>query len=194
MADEPREDTPAPTRWGVQVVNERGGHSRRLPDLAYRLASNGTLHVAVVVIRGHSNPRRERAALEGWQRSVLAGQYAQVRYLPGPFAAGHFSRLATELGLTRSEFIAAEHVMADEPPLPTSLPANPGEGPAAAETAPAATPDLLRPSPEHQVRPWSRSEEPEVTPEQAAEHQKLIDELLGHDEPTRRRRWGRRAI
>lgn len=120
--------TPAPTRWGVQVVNERGGHSRRLPDLAYRLASDGTLHVAVVVIRGHSNPRRERAALEGWQRSVLAGQYAQVRYLPGPFAAGHFSRLATELGLTRSEFIAAEHVMADEPPLPTSLPANPARG------------------------------------------------------------------
>ena len=188
-----REMTLAPSQCGIQVANERGGLSRRLPDLAYLPASAGTLHVAVV-INEHSNPRRERAAVEGWRASTLAGQYAQLCYLAGPDTARHLSRLATQIGLTAPQFTAGEDVMADEPPVPTSTIANPRVESAAAETAPAAAPDLPRPSPVHLVPRWSGSEEPDVTPEQTPEHQKLINELLGHDEPPRRRRWRRRAI
>jgi hypothetical protein len=188
-----REMALAPDRWGVQVASERGGHSRQLPDLAYRPGSDGSLHVAVVVIDGQSNPRRERAALAGWQASILAGQYAQVRYLAGPAAASHLSRLATEIGLAAPQFIAGEHVITDEPPVATLTIENPDERPAAAETAPAATPDLPRPLWANVVPEWSSVEEPVATPERAAEHQKLINELLGHEEPKRRRRWGRRA-
>lgn len=38
------------------------------------------------------------------------------------------------------------------------------------------------------------SAESVVTPERTAEHQQLIRELLGGEEPTRRRPWGRRGI
>jgi hypothetical protein len=89
-----REMALAPSPWGVQVANERGGHSCRLPDLAFWPARDGGLQVAVVVVQGQSNPRRERAALEGWQASILAGRYAQVRYLAGHAAGGHLRRLA----------------------------------------------------------------------------------------------------
>jgi len=188
-----REMALAPSQWGIQVANERGGLSRRLPDLAYLPASAGALHVAVVIDE-QSNPRRERAALEGWRSSIVAGQYAQVRYVAGLAAARHLSRVATEIGLTASQFIAGEHVTADEIPVPTSTIENPDEGPAAVEAVPVATADVPRPSPAHVVPQLSGSEDLVMTPEQAAEHQKLINELLGHDEPTRRRRWGRRAI
>jgi hypothetical protein len=51
-----------------------------------------------MVIDGQSNPRRERAALTGWQASISRGQYAQVRYLAGPATPMPLSRLATEIG------------------------------------------------------------------------------------------------
>jgi hypothetical protein len=89
----------APDRWGARVANERGGHSRRLPDLAFWPADDDALHVAVVLVQGQSNPRLERAALEGWQASTAAGQYVQVRYLAGPAAASHLRRLAAGIGL-----------------------------------------------------------------------------------------------
>ena len=59
-----RELALAPGRWGAQVANERGGRSRRLPDLVFWPTSDGRLPVAVVVVQGQSNPRRERVALE----------------------------------------------------------------------------------------------------------------------------------
>jgi hypothetical protein len=179
-----------PRRWGAEVANERGGHSRRLPDLVFWPTSDGRLPVAVVVVQGSSNPRRERAALEGWQASIAAGRYAQVRYLAGPATARHLGRLAIEIGLTAPQFIAAERVVADEPPV---LPENVEEASVTAETAPVAAPDFPRPSPAHVVPQCSRSEEPVETLEQAAERQKLINELLGHGEPARRRRWRRGA-
>ena len=82
-----RELALAPGRWGAQVANERGGRSRRLPDLVFWPTSDGRLPVAVVVVQGQSNPRRERVALEGWQASIATGRYAQVRYVAGPAAA-----------------------------------------------------------------------------------------------------------
>jgi hypothetical protein len=117
-----REMTLARARWGSQVANERGGHSRRLPDLLFWPLSDGGLPVAVVVVQRQSNPRRERAALEGWQASILAGRYAQVRYLAGPAADSHLRRVAADIGLTAPQFIAGERVMADEPPgLPSII-------------------------------------------------------------------------
>jgi hypothetical protein len=111
-----RELALAPGGWGAEVVNERGGRSRRLPDLVFWPACDRRLHVAVVVVRGLSNPRRERAALEGWQDSIVAGRYAQVRYLAGPAAASHLRRVAMDIGLTAPQLIAGERVMADELP------------------------------------------------------------------------------
>ena len=189
-----RELALAPSRWGAQVANERGGHSRRLPNLVFWPARDGGLPVAVIVVQGQSDPRRERAALEGWQASILAGRYAQVRYLAGPTASGHLRRLAADIGLTAPQFIAGERVMADEPPVLPSIIENVDEASVPVETAPVAAPNLPRPSPEHVVPQCSRSEEPVETPERAAERQKLINEVLGHEEPSRRRRWLRGAV
>jgi hypothetical protein len=186
-----REMALAPSPWGVQVANERGGHSRRLPDLAFWPSSDAGLQVAVVVAQGQSNPRRERAALEGWQASILAGRYAQVRYLAGPATASHLRRLATDIGLTAPQFIAAERVMADEPPILPSIIDHVDEASVPVKTAPVAAPDLPRPSTEHVVPQRSTTEERVETPEQAAERRKLINEMLGHEEPIRRRRWRR---
>ena len=163
-----REMALAPERWAAQVANERGGHSRQLPDLAYQPTRNDSRHVAVVAIDGQSNPRRERAALAGWQAAIRAGRYAQVRYLAGPATAEHLTRLAAEIGLTAPQFTVGEHVITDEPPVPTSTIENPDERPAAAEAPPAATPDLPRPSSANVVPEWSSFEEPVATPEQSS--------------------------
>jgi hypothetical protein len=188
-----REMALAPSRWGAQVADERGGHSRRLPDLAFWPEGDDALQVAVVVVQGQSNPRRERAALEGWQASTAAGRYAQVRYLAGPAAASHLRRVATEIGLTAPQFIAGDGVIADEAPVLPAVIGNIDEVSMAVKTAPVAAPDLPRPSPAQVDPQRSSSEESVETPEQAAEHPKLIDEVLGHGEPARRRRWRRGA-
>jgi hypothetical protein len=189
-----REMALAPSRWVAQVANERGGHSRRLPDLVFWSAGDEELQVAVVVVQGQSNPRRERAALEGWRDSIAAGRYAQVRYLARPAAARHLRRVATEIGLTAPQFIAGENVMADELPVVPPMVEDVDKASLAVETAPVVASDLPRPSPAHVDPPRSRPQEPLETPEQAAEHQKLIDEVLGHEERARRRRWRRGAV
>ncbi len=177
-----------PGRWAAEIANERGAHSRRLPDLVFWPSLDDGLPVAVVVARWLANPRRERAALEGWQAAVTAGRYAQVRYVAGP-AANHLSRLASEIGLTAPQFVAAERVVADQPPV---LPETVDEASVVAETPPVAAPDPPRPSPALAVPQRSRSEKPVETPKRAAERQKFTEELLGHGEPARRR-WRRRA-
>jgi hypothetical protein len=105
-----------PRRWAMEVANERGGQSRRLPDLVFWPSLDDRLPVAVVVVRGLPNARRERAALEGWQASITAGRYAQVRYLAGPAVASRLRRLATDVGLMPAQFIVGECVVAGEPP------------------------------------------------------------------------------
>jgi len=194
-----REMALAPHQWGIQVANERGRLSRRLPDLAHRPARAGTRPVAVV-IHEHTNPGRERAALAGWQQSILAGQYTHVRYVAGPAAATHLSRLAAQIGLTASQFTAGDHVTADETPAAPPIVENPVAGPGPVtqaplrvDTPPLATPDLPRPSAAHVVPQASISQKPAQTPERTAAQQELITQLLGHDQPTRRRRWKRRA-
>jgi hypothetical protein len=110
-----REMAVAPGRWGVQVANERGGHSRRLPDLVFWPAGGVELRVAVVVIQGLPKPRRERAALAGWRAAISAGEYVQVRYLAGPTSSAHLRHVAADIGLTAAQFSPVNV------PWPTSL-------------------------------------------------------------------------
>jgi hypothetical protein len=90
----------------------------------------------VVVVQGLSNPRRERAALEGWQRSIAAGRYAQVCYVAGPAFVSNLRHLAQDIGLTAPRLIGGERVMADELPVLSSVIENADEESVAAETAP----------------------------------------------------------
>ena len=94
-----RELALAPDGWGAEIANERGGYSRRLPDLVFWPARDPRRQAAVVIAPGLTNPRRQRAALEGWQRSILAGQYAQVHYLAGPAFVSHLRGVAEDIGL-----------------------------------------------------------------------------------------------
>lgn len=184
-----RELALAPGRWAAEFANERGGRSRRLPDLVFWPACDGRLQVAVVVVQALPNPRRERAAFQGWQDSIVAGRYAQVRYLAGPAAASHLRRLAMDIGLTAPQLIVGERVMADELPVRPSVIETVDEESVAAETAPVAAPDFPRPSAAHIVPQRQTLKEPVEPPEQAAERQKLINDVLGHGERARRRRW-----
>ncbi|MDQ6805798.1 MAG: hypothetical protein M3065_12710 [Actinomycetota bacterium] len=116
-----RELALAPGEWGAEIANERGGYSRRLPDLVFWSAWDRARQVAVVVAPGLSNPRRERAALQGWQRSIVAGRYAQVWYVASPAFVSHLRGLAEKIGLAAPQLIVAERVMADELPVVTSV-------------------------------------------------------------------------
>jgi hypothetical protein len=162
-----RELALAPGRWGAEVANERGGRSRRLPDLVFWPACDGRLQVAVVVVQGLFNPRRERAAFEGWRDSIVAGRYAQVRYLAGPAVASDLRRLATDIGLTAPLLIAGERVMAEELSVPFSAIENVDEESVAAETAPVAAPDSPRSLAARIAPECSTLEEPVEMPEQA---------------------------
>lgn len=63
-----REVALAPDGWSAEIANQRGGYSRRLPDLVFWPARDRRRQVAVVVVQGLPNPRRERAALQGVRR------------------------------------------------------------------------------------------------------------------------------
>jgi hypothetical protein len=122
---------------------ERAGH-QWMTSREMTLAPS-RLPVAVIVIQGQSNPRRERAALEGWRTSIVCGQYAQVRYVAGPSPTRHLTRVATEIGLSAPQFIVGETVMADEPPVqPSTIESHDEElvgvtaGPVRIESAPIA--------------------------------------------------------
>ena len=194
-----RELALAPDRWGVQVANERGGKSRRLPDLVFWPASGDGLPVAVVVVHGPPKPRRERAALEGWQGSIAAGQYAQVRYVAGPSSARRREGVAARVGLTATQLIAGDRAVKHESPVPAETIESLAEASTSAEVTavavpvpPQPVPDPPPPVPGHAPR-QSRLHAPAETPERAAERQELIRELLGQEETPSRRRWRRRS-
>jgi hypothetical protein len=116
-----RELALAPGEWGAEIANERGGYSRRLPDLVFWPPRDRRRQAAVVLAPRLSNPRRERAALQGWQRSILAGQYTQVHFLAGSAFVSHLRRVAEDIGLTAPQLIVGERVMADELPVLASV-------------------------------------------------------------------------
>jgi hypothetical protein len=73
--------------------------------------------MAVVIAAGLTNPRRERAALECWQRSILAGQYAQVHYLAFPAFVSHLRGVADAIGAAPQLTISERAIVDEHPPL-----------------------------------------------------------------------------
>jgi cytochrome P450 len=137
-----------------RVVRRHVAKLARVGDLVFWPSLDDPLPVAVVVARGLGNPRRERAALKGWQASIAVGRYAHVRYLAGPGAADHLRRLATDIGMTDPELIVGERVIADEPPAhPLAIECVDDEQVAAATTPVAASdfpgPPVAHPAPPH---------------------------------------------
>jgi hypothetical protein len=189
-----RERALAPGRWGAEVANERGGRSRRLPDLVFWPSAEGSGPVAVVLVAGGApNPRRQRAALEGWQAAIATGRYAQVQYLAGPAAGRSLECLAAQIGLTADQFIAVEHVETIEPPETVEVIGNHAAESTVPLIVPVAVPDPPQPLPSAVVPQRSTSGEPVETPDQEAQRWKMINEMLGYGEPAPRRRWLRRA-
>jgi hypothetical protein len=116
-----RELALAPGQWGAEIANERGGYSRRLPDLVFWSAWERRRQAAVVIAPGLTNPRRERAALQGWQRSIVTGRYAQVWYVASPAFVSHLRRVAEDIGLAAPQLIVGECVTADKLPVLASV-------------------------------------------------------------------------
>jgi hypothetical protein len=182
-------------RWAVEVANERGGTSRRLPDLV-AWPSQSRRPVAVVLEPGQRNERRQRAALEGWQAAIREGRYAQVRYQTDPVTARQLERLAAQLGLTAPTFLAVERLTADTLVAPPAA-VKPDTTTTAAQTPPApvsAPPPPPAPNPDPRL---PAPQEPADTPPSAAGPQRTVDEvlheLLGTSDPKPRRRWRRQA-
>jgi hypothetical protein len=86
--------------------------------------------MAVVIHRGMPNPRRERAALECWQRPILAGQYEQVHYLAFPAFVSHLGDVAKAIGAT-PQLIISDRVITDEHPVLASIIENVDQQPVA---------------------------------------------------------------
>jgi hypothetical protein len=183
-------------QWAVKVANERGGTSRRLPDLV-AWPSQSRRPVAVVLEPGQRNERRQRAALEGWQAAIREGRYAQVRYKTDPVTARQLERLAAPLGLTAPAFLAVERLTADTARCATSRSQarhddNGRSDAAGARQRPAAAPAGTEP---RSAPP--APQEPADTPPPTAGPQRTVDEvlheLLGTPDPKPRRRRRRQA-
>jgi hypothetical protein len=99
-----------PERWSIAVANERGGMSRRLPDLAV-WAPESPLPAALVIEHGVKREQRLRMVLEGWQAAIRAGRYARVQYdCSSPVVARQLNQIAAQIGLPSSQFRAVEQI------------------------------------------------------------------------------------
>jgi len=175
-----------PERWSIAVANERGGVSRRLPDLAV-WAPESRLPAALVIEHGVKREQRRRLVLEGWQAAINAQQYARVQYdCSSPVLARQLAQIAAQIGLTRHQFQAVEQAPLQQI---TQLPAA-GAAPPATETLPAPVCAPVAPQPASKVDPGpSLPQEPAQTPERVAERQRMIDEVLGYAALKPRRWW-----
>jgi hypothetical protein len=181
-------------RWAVRARCERG-YTELLPDLAVWLERSEP-PVAVIAESGGRREDRQKMILEGWHDAILSGRYSAVHYHCANEAVEHcMRRLARKVGLHGRGFAADVQITAAEiAALPRAT--NAGEPRADAtphhepcQTAPVRAPD---PGPPVPIRPADPPTKPEPeTPQRAAERDHLIREVLGHDEPERRRRWRR---
>ncbi len=183
-----------PERWSIAVANERGGISRRLPDLVVWPPA-GSLPAGLVIEHGVTREQRRRAVLEGWQAAITAGQYARVQYDCSSAAlARELTQLAAQIGLASPQFLAVPQTPLEQiTQLPPAEPDRPPPAAAAViKTPPAAVCAPTPPSPASNVdRQSSLPQEPAQTPEQAAERRRMINQVLGYDDPKPRRRWRR---
>jgi hypothetical protein len=179
-------------RWAIPVRNERGGISRRLPDLAV-WPPQSSVPAGLVIEHGVKREQRRRLVLEGWQAAINAGRYARVQYdCSSPWVARELTRIAEQIGLGAPQFCAVQQTppeqIAELPPAKPDPPAAPAE----IETPPAviSAPAAPQPASKVELTP-SLPQEPAQTPEQAAERQRMINQVLGYDDPKPRRRWRR---
>ena len=162
-------------RWQVEIANERGGISVRLPDLV-TWPVEGQRPAAIVLERSQPHHhQRQRALLAGWRQAIADGRYAQVRYQTAPQVAHRLRRLAAEIGLAAPEFICAERVRAAElaPAAPAAEQAITTAPPPAAISAPPPAPDD-EPDPPPPPQP---ADEPASRPQRTIDE--ILHELLG---------------
>jgi hypothetical protein len=167
-------------RWEIRPSTERGG---RLPDLAAWL-NDTAAPIAIVVEHGHRRAERQKAILDAWREAIAAGQYSAVRYDTfHELTVRQLTHLADKVGLSRQTFIVTvqmtrEQIASIEPaPTPEESPAAvlgpaPIESPAVA-TAPAPRAHVARP--------------PEPPARTDAEREQIYRQVMGIEEPKRRR-------
>jgi len=187
-------------RWAVRMRRERG-YASELPDLAVWLP-HSEVPGAVIAESGYRREDRQKMILEGWRDAISSGTYSAVRYdCTSPSVAQRITRLATKVGLTRSfgahAQTTAEQIAALTPAAPASQPAVQAPEPPADMVQITREPTLsqihmaqsaeLPPASVPEAAPTFELAEAEST----AERERLIRELLGTDEPKRRRRWHR---
>jgi hypothetical protein len=197
-----RELATDPDRWAVPARCERGS-TKLLRDLAVWLNRPGP-PAAVIAESGGRREDRQKMIPEGWRDAVLSGRYSAIHYHCANGAVENvIGRLARKVGLTGRRFAVAVQLTAAEiAALPRTDPDHsepPGsEQPRAVDAVPhdergqtapvRATPP---PPPIPMARPAPRPEPEPETSEQAAERERVLREVLGYDEPERRRRWRR---
>ena len=146
-----RELALAPGGWGAEIANERGGYSRRLPDLVFWSARDRRRQAAWWSSRGYPIRGANEQLFEGWQPpSWPVDMHRSSTWpLPPPPATCDIwprtsaDRPAVHCRGTRHSRRAS--VLA-------SIIENVDEARWLGETAPVAAPDPLRPSPEQVVR------------------------------------------
>jgi hypothetical protein len=188
-------------RWAVPMRRERG-YAVELPDLVVWL-ERPKPPGAVIAESGGRREDRQKMILEGWRDAIWSGHYTAVRYdCASPSVARWISRLARKVGLTNSNFKAfvqttAEQIAALPPAAPDHEAAidqtkSSGESERApdreAQTAPFRAPAPPQPM---QIKPPVPPPPAPETAETEAERKQRYREILGIDEPKRRRRWRR---
>jgi hypothetical protein len=148
-------------RWAIAVRNERGGVSRRLPDLAV-WPPVGPLPAGLVIEHGVARKQRRRLVLEGWHAAIDAGQYARVQYdCSSPALARQLTQIAAQIGLASPQFRAVEQTPPEQ--IAQLLPAEADPAAPAASVAvktppaPVCAPPPREPAPSIKPDPFAAS-------------------------------------
>ena len=187
-----------PDRWAVPARGEHG-RTTLLPDLAvWRTPSAPP--VALVVETGGRREDRQKRILEGWRDAVLNGRYSAVQYdCADPSVTRWITRLAANVSLSRSSFIAVTQKNAAEIAAISPTHPNPTDRPAVQATPPAPLKPVSRqPPPRAALTPASEREHPaHPSPPPQVESSETVDEVLQRYLETeaiaeaKRRRWHR---
>jgi hypothetical protein len=184
-------------RWAARARCERG-YTTVMPDLVGWVSDDRP--IAVVAESGFRREDRQKWILEGWREAISNGLYAGVRYdCTSESVASWINRLAKKVWLAGPTFSAQVQSTAEQI---AEMSAAAQSGPSTDETAepppsaqvrvdPRFPPVRQAPAPVSEPR-WEPSTTPTPrTPEEEAEHERLVRDLLGLSGPKPRRRWRR---
>jgi hypothetical protein len=188
-------------RWEIQVRADQG-YRGWLPDLAVWLPGRAAPG-AIVFEAGYRRSDRQRAILEAWRHELLTERYCLLRYdCASVSVARGINGVADRIGMSRRSFMAAaqltpEEIAAIQPvdqQAEQPAPAEPPPETRAVQPSPASAVEpplpVSEPSPAFQEpAPYSQPAEPPTRSE--ADRERLIREILGHEEPKPRRRFWR---